>query len=136
MLLFSENDLVLTFLNAMSALLDLSFLIDVSGNDPKYMSEIINIFLGTMPAGLVELEDIIRNSDDWDAIYKQAHFLKSSASIVRTGEVYENLARIEDLAREEKNKPEILALLDRVLDDFNRAHPLLIQEQEKYAALL
>jgi HPt (histidine-containing phosphotransfer) domain-containing protein len=120
----------------MPSLLDLSFLIDVSGNDPKYMSEVINIFLGTTPNSIKELEQIIRNSDDWEATYKQAHFIKSSISVIRITDVYENLARIEDLAREQKNKPEIIALMDKVVADFDQAHPLLLKEQEKYAAMI
>src|SRR5690606_15747090 len=64
-------------------LIDFSVLEEISGNDPGYISDVIEIFLGTMPEGLEKLEHLIKETDDWEATYKQAHFLKSSVSVIK-----------------------------------------------------
>jgi|GEM_PF-292494 len=113
------------------SVVDFSFLYEISDNDPQYIHDVIEIFLGTMPEGLDKLEDLIRNTDDWEAIYKQAHFLKSSVSIVKVRNMFDDLAKIEALARQQTNKEEITILLDKLLAIFREAHPVLIEEMNK-----
>ena len=113
------------------SVVDFSFLYEISDNDPQYIHDVIEIFLGTMPEGLDKLEDLIRNTDDWEATYKQAHFLKSSVSIVKVRNMFDDLAKIEALARQQTNKEEITILLDKLLTIFREAHPVLIEEMNK-----
>ncbi|MGN6569466.1 MAG: response regulator, partial [Flavipsychrobacter sp.] len=113
------------------SVVDFSFLYEISDNDPQYIHDVIEIFLGTMPEGLDKLEDLIRNTSDWEAIYKQAHFLKSSVSIVKVRDMFDDLAKIESLAKQQANKDEIVKLLDKILSIFKEAHPVLIEEMNK-----
>ncbi|XZF12873.1 PAS domain S-box protein [Chitinophagaceae bacterium MMS25-I14] len=112
-------------------LIDLSYLHELSGNDNGYMYEVLQIFLGTMPEGLEKLENLIRNTDDWESVYRQAHFLKSSVSIVKIRGMYDNLVRIESMAKNEPDKEAITVILDETLAIFKEAHPLLIAEKER-----
>lgn len=144
---FDPNDLYLQLLKITNAktmnttphngtetaepLIDLSYLDELSGNDPAYMYEVMQIFLSNMPAGLQKLEDLIRNTEDWDAIYRQAHFLKSSVSIVKIRNMYDSLAAIEGYAKERENLQQIPLILDQILATFQEAHPLLIAERDR-----
>lgn len=112
-------------------LIDLSYLHELSGNDPGYIHEVIQLFLGTMPEGLNKLEELVRQTGDKDAIYRQAHFLKSSVSIVKIRGMYENLADIEMLAKKDEPMSRITKVLDETLAIFAEAHPLLIAEKER-----
>lgn len=113
-------------------LLDLSYLIDTSSGDAKYIYEVLTLFVESFPVGLSNLENLIRNTDDYCAIHKQAHSLKSSASIVQIRDVYEAIAKIDALSREKTGKVEIILNLNIILNNFNKALPLIQSERRKY----
>lgn len=115
-------------------LLDLTFLYQLSENDPVYIRDVIKLFLDCATDGLAKLEKTIRETDDFDTIRKQAHFLKSSSNVVKVREMYDDLCRIEALAREESGKEEIVTRLDNILNNFNEALPLIKAEYEKKPA--
>ena len=119
----------------MEPLIDLNFLQELSGGDAKYIYELLDIFLGTTPEGLETLEQLIRDTTDWEATYKQAHFLKSSVGIVKIRDMHQQLARIEELGRKQEGREEILQLLDKILATFREAHPILIAERDKHKQL-
>ncbi|HEY1033053.1 MAG TPA: Hpt domain-containing protein [Flavipsychrobacter sp.] len=119
----------------MEPLIDLNFLQELSGGDAKYIYELLDIFLGTTPEGLETLEQLIRDTNDWEATYKQAHFLKSSVGIVKIRDMHQQLARIEELGRKQEGREEILQLLDKILATFREAHPILIAERDKHKQL-
>jgi HPt (histidine-containing phosphotransfer) domain-containing protein len=96
---------------------------------------LLDIFLGTTPEGLETLEQLIRDTNDWEATYKQAHFLKSSVGIVKIRDMHQQLARIEELGRKQEGREEILQLLDKILATFREAHPILIAERDKHKQL-
>lgn len=111
-------------------LIDFTYLEELSGNDPAYISEVLNLFLGTMPEGLEQLEQLAKNTSDWDAIHRQAHFLKSSVSVIRIRNVFDNLTKIEAFAKE-MNKAALLPVMDEILAIYNEAHPLLIARRDQ-----
>lgn len=116
---------------AQTPLLDLSYLYELSDNDPKYIYDVIEIFLDNTPPGMVTLGELIHGSDDYDAIYKQAHFLKSSASIVKVRDMFEKLNQIERIARDDKNKEEITRLFSEIQLTFSEAMPEIMAVKEK-----
>jgi len=111
--------------------IDLSYVQGLSGNDPTYMRDIINIYLDTMTPGLEVLKKLIDETDDWEAIHKQAHFLKSSAGIIKVADLYNNLVEIDMTARSKSNKERIIELYGILSADFSAALPLLIAERDK-----
>lgn len=112
-----------------SPLVDFSYLYELSGNDRSYISEVMNLFLGTMPEGLKLLASLIREKQDYEGIYRQAHFLKSSVSVVRVRKMYENLTSLESLAKSEAPIEEMMPLLNELEATFSAAFPILEAEQ-------
>ena len=114
--------------------MDLDYLNDISGGDPKYIYEVLTLFIETFPAGMTNLEQLVRETDDYDAIHKQAHTLKSSAGIVRIRGLFDDLSRIALLARNKSNKEEIVTRLDSIIFNFNKAVPFIQSERTKCRA--
>lgn len=116
----------------MEPLIDFSYLQELSGGDSKYLYELLNIFLGSTPAGLDTLEKLIDKGKDWEAIWKQAHFLKSSAGIVRVRGMYAQLLQIEQLGRKHEGIEQVRQAMADIKTTFAEAHKILIQEKEKH----
>ncbi len=115
-------------------ILDLEYLQDISGGDPKYVYEVLTLFVETFPVGLSNLEKLIKNTDDYDAIHKQAHTLKSSAGVVRIKNTFDDLSRIDMLARNKVGKEEIVSRLDNILFNFGKALPFIQAERQRCSA--
>jgi HPt (histidine-containing phosphotransfer) domain-containing protein len=116
----------------MEPLIDFSYLQELSGGDHKYLYELLDIFLGTTPDGLKQLEQLINKGKDWDGIYKQAHFLKSSAGIVKIRDMHTQLLNIEQLGRKKEGMPEIREMITKITTTFAEALPVLIAERDKH----
>lgn len=110
---------------------DFSFIYEMSDNDSVYVFEVVELFLKNVPAGLARLEETVRNTDDFETIQKQSHFLKSSANIIKVRGMYDDLIRMEALARAKTGKEEIEQLLESLLATYKEAQPVLEAEQEK-----
>lgn len=118
-------------------LIDFDFLREISGNDPEYMYEVIQIFLDSTPAGIRKLDEMIRELRNWDEISKQAHSLKSSVSVIKVRGVFDQLAEIETLTRLKQELPEpekgrIRELMTAIATTFSEAEPVLADEMNKH----
>lgn len=126
---------------ATDTLIDFAFLDELSGGDSKYKYEVLNIFLSTTPEGINNLERLVKEQSDFEALYKQAHALKSSVSIIKIRGMYDGLATVEALGRQiheqkapekdEESKEELTATFNEVLATFNEAHPELIKVRDE-----
>ncbi len=112
-------------------ILDLSFLYELAKKDTVYIYEVICLFLKNVPGSLVNLEKLIRETNDFDSIQRQAHALKSSAGIIRVRDMYDDLVKIESLAREKSGKNEMIGILNNILANFKEALPLITAERDK-----
>jgi HPt (histidine-containing phosphotransfer) domain-containing protein len=110
--------------------IDFSFLDSLSATDDKFKREVISIFLANTPGSVEKLEEIVRNQEDWEEIYKQAHYLKSSFSVIKISHINELLQKIEQLAKKETKRSEIEAATKELVEIFNKALPLLIHERD------
>jgi HPt (histidine-containing phosphotransfer) domain-containing protein len=108
-------------------LIDMTYIQEISGNDPMYIKEVTGIFLETMKNGLPKLQDLIMNTNDYEAIHKQAHFLKSSASIIRIRDTYENLVRIDAMSKQNTGLVLMQELVQSISINFNDALPELTE---------
>jgi chemotaxis protein histidine kinase CheA len=118
-------------MNTNTPVIDMSYLETMAGTDSSYLYEVLNIYLKTVTEGLEKLEKLVRNTDDFDAIYKQAHSLKSSFSVIKVDNIFDDINNINLMARSGTNKEEITERLDRVLVSFNNALPYLHAEMKK-----
>lgn len=114
-------------------LIDMSYILDIAGNDAVYIYEISGIFLDTMAAGLPKLKNLIdNNAADFDKIHAQAHYLKSSAGIIKIRDNYEKLIMIDQLAQTKSDeKNEIKELFDSIWANFEEALPELHEIRNK-----
>ncbi len=112
-------------------LLDLSFVYSMSDNDSAHVYDVINLFLDNVPAAVAKLEQLINKTNDFEAIQKQAHSLKSSANVIKVKDMYDDLMTIESLARQSTGKEKIVTLFENIQTNFNLALPLLLAEKEK-----
>jgi HPt (histidine-containing phosphotransfer) domain-containing protein len=116
----------------MEQLIDFSYLQELSGGDHKYLYELLNIYLDNTPEGVTQLEKLINQGKDWEAIWKQAHFLKSSAGIVKIRDMHAHLLQIEQLGRKHEGLDEIKVAMAKMKITFDEALPILTAEREKH----
>ena len=103
---------------------DVSFIKSLS-TEPEYLSSVIEIFIDTMGNGLKKLEALVTEWADFEAIGKQAHFLKSSAVIIKIKDVHENLMKIEHIAKREEVKDDIKKSLVIIQKNYKKGLPEL-----------
>ncbi len=120
-----------TNMSMKSTLVDFNYLYELAGNDPAYINEVLNLFLGTMPDGLSQLGRLVRGGTDYEAIYRQAHFLKSSVSVVRVKNMFDNLGKLEALGKAKAPLNDMLAVMEVLEQTYSEAHPLLLAEKER-----
>jgi HPt (histidine-containing phosphotransfer) domain-containing protein len=109
---------------------DFSFIYEMSDNDTAYVYEVVSLYLSTLPDNVKNLERLITETDDFEAIQKQAHFLKSSANVIKIRGMYENLVAIEMLARAKTGKEEMGPRLADILANFYEALPIMQAERD------
>jgi len=113
-------------------IVDFSFLHEIADNDSEYIHEVLDIFISTMPDGLSELETLIRQTENYEAIASQAHFLKSSVGVVKVKNMYDQLAEIEALGREQTGIEQMRTLISGLTNIYQLAHPEILREREKH----
>jgi len=115
----------------MSNIVDFSFVYEMSENDGEYIHDVCNLFLKTVSEGLVKLEDMIRTEDDLDLIRRQAHFLKSSANVIKVKGMFDDLYKLETMAREQESKDKMKPIIENLVELFRLARPEIEAEVEK-----
>lgn len=114
-------------------LVDFGFLEELSGGDPKYKYDVLEIFTSTADEGLAKLKKLVEESGDYEALFKQAHALKSSAGIVKVKDMHPRLARIEELGRNiyergaKTGHDEIKTLFNEVMETYENARPVILE---------
>lgn len=102
---------------------------ELGGSKPDFVRQVLTIFMENTPAGLKELEQLIRKGrTNWEKISKQAHFLKSSVGIVKVSGMHERLQQIETLAREKRDKETVVKLLDEIVATFSEAEKIILEK--------
>ncbi len=112
-------------------LIDLSYLLDISGNDVAYVAEVTGIFIDTMVVGLPKLTELVNEGADFELIHKQAHFLKSSAGIIKVRNNYDLLVKVNALSLQKSGLPEIRATVHEISTNFNDAFEELVHLRDK-----
>ncbi len=111
-------------------IVDFSYIEDLGSSKPDFIRQVLTIFMDNTPAGLKELEQLIRKGRSWDKISKQAHFLKSSVSVVKIRGMHEKLQQIESIAKEKNDKKTVIGLLDEITDTFQLAERIILEKME------
>lgn len=122
-------------------IVDFETLEELSAGEPRYKYDILEIFIGTVDEGMANLEALIGAMKKFDAIYKQAHALKSPSGIVKVRDMHPRLTRLEIITRAIAEKKaakadhadEIKSLMAELSGTYQQARPVLLAEKEKFA---
>ena len=105
---------------------DVSMLYDISGNDESFIKKMIQTFADNMPETLAKIEQSL-HEQDWEKVYKSAHFAKSSLSVIKVNEMYEWALSIEKNAKLCTNLETIPELFSKLKNRFEQAKQLLFK---------
>ena len=109
--------------------LDLQMLNELSEGDAEYKGTIINMFLESIPDTVGQMEQHIA-SQDWTALYKSAHYAKSSLSVIKVPEMYQLAHSIETAAKQQNQLETIPPALQLFNKNFEVVRDLLLKELE------
>jgi HPt (histidine-containing phosphotransfer) domain-containing protein len=110
---------------------DLTYLKSVSPNNPKFISEMIEIFLKNVPTAMQSLNSGLTECD-WDSIQFHAHKLRSHIDCMGISKTYGEMARqIEEYAREKENYELIKSMVPKLENVFGLAYTELKNELTK-----
>jgi len=113
-------------------LVDVNYLLELSGGEPGYMHQVMSIFLENMKKGLANLDKNIRKDEDWDSVSQQAHSLKSGLGIVRIPGILEDLQAMETMALGTGDKSGLAGLLEHIRELFGKAEPEILGMMARY----
>jgi HPt (histidine-containing phosphotransfer) domain-containing protein len=111
-------------LTGYNATIDISMLYTISEDDDMYIRKMVQTFVNNMPSTLQKIDDGVSTAD-WDAVYKGAHYAKSSLSIIKVHGMTDNMLRIELNAKHKTDIAYIPELLNAVKEQFQNAKLLL-----------
>lgn len=103
---------------------DLSMLYDISGHDESYIALMVQTFLVNMPPTLAKMEKSLAE-ENWDALFRDAHYVKSSLSVIKISEMFDAVVTIELNAKSKLNLELLPALVEKVKVTFLIAEELL-----------
>jgi HPt (histidine-containing phosphotransfer) domain-containing protein len=103
---------------------DLSYLLNLAGDNQDFVKEILKMSLQEIPADAANLQ---RQSDtaDWLATSRTAHKLKSSAANLGLSDLKDLLYKIEKFGKENNQTSEIPALVAEVMERLQTVYPSL-----------
>ncbi|WP_119790290.1 GAF domain-containing hybrid sensor histidine kinase/response regulator [Flavobacterium anhuiense] len=88
-------------------IIDMSFLDEMSGNDPEFKKDMINLFIEKIPNQVAQLEEAFKETD-YDNVRKLAHNMKSSMDIFMLQDLSNCLSIIEEEASYGKFTTDVL----------------------------
>lgn len=88
-------------------IIDMSFLDEMSGNDPEFKKDMINLFIEKIPNQVAQLEEAFKETD-YDNVRKLAHNMKSSMDIFMLQDLSNCLSIIEEEASYGKFTADVL----------------------------
>jgi HPt (histidine-containing phosphotransfer) domain-containing protein len=80
---------------------DLNYLKTMSGGDPAFIREMINLFREQIEEYEVQMPELVRNKE-YSSLSKMAHKAKSSVAVMGMNEVADLLKDLEILANEQR----------------------------------
>ncbi|WP_018613241.1 Hpt domain-containing protein [Segetibacter koreensis] len=104
--------------------IDISMLYEISGNDESFIITMLQTFLRTMPGTIKKMEEALDNQD-WENVYRSAHFAKSSLSIIKIGEMFDTVVQAELIAKNETDLDLLPGLIKEIKEKYFFAEVIL-----------
>lgn len=106
--------------------IDMSMLYEIAGDDKEYINTMVGTFLANMPATLKKIEEYF-GTQDYNSLYKAAHYAKSSLSVIKISDLYEWVEKIEHNAKFGKDLHTLQTLINDVKEKFAVAEKVLVE---------
>ncbi|SRR5690606_7540 len=90
------------------------YLEELSNGNTAIIRQIAELFLEQTPGDIDLLAAYVRD-EDWDAAYKQAHYVKPTLIYVGANGLHKEISAIERLAKERQELHRLPAMVDDVL---------------------
>lgn len=94
---------------------DLNYLKTMSGGDPEFIREMIDLFREQVEEYSVTMPDLLRKKD-YENLSKTAHKAKSSVAVMGMHEVADLLKELEVLAHEKKEEERYEEMINHFLE--------------------
>jgi HPt (histidine-containing phosphotransfer) domain-containing protein len=111
-------------LTGMNTSVDITMLYEISGDDEDYIALMVQTFLQNMPVTLRKIEESLL-SEDWEGVYKTAHFAKSSLSVIKVSNMLEAVLSVEENAKKRINLQTVPQLVKLIKESFEEAEKVL-----------
>ncbi len=108
---------------------DFSQLKEISNDDPQFYYDLLKIFVDSTKLGVLDLEQGIKEQD-FQIIAETAHKISSPCKHLAADNLYENLKKIESIARSSKKLPILEVLINEVKVESEKII-MLVQEELK-----
>ena len=110
---------------------DLSVLKDLVGDDIDSIGSIIELFLTTMPPSIEKMKQY-DDQQDWENLFKTAHTVKSSVSVIKVDELYDAVVAVESKAENRVELDSIRPMIEFIALKYAIAERLLKKELQRY----
>ena len=111
---------------------NLSYLKSVSPNNPKFMTEMIQIFLKNVPVAIESMKASVP-SQDWEMLQHHAHKLRSHIDCVGISKKYADMAKqVEENAKQKKDMAGINEMVMQLDAVFEKAYNELKSELSNF----
>ena len=110
---------------------DLSVLKDLVGDDIDSIRSIIELFLTTMPPSIEKMKQY-DDQQDWENLFKTAHTVKSSVSVIKVDELYDAVVAVESKAENRVELDSIRPMIEFIELKYAIAERLLKKELQRY----
>jgi PAS domain S-box-containing protein len=104
--------------NGEACLYDLSMVRSVSGGDETFIKKMVQLFIDTVPAGLVDLQQALQ-AGEWQKMGKVAHKLKSTIDSIGISSLHGEIRTIENSGKHEKDTDSLPPLVEKVTTIIN-----------------
>ena len=110
---------------------DLRYLKSISPDNPKFVTEMIEIFLRNVPVAIESMKNGLL-TEDWEALQHHAHKLRSHIDCMGISLKYKEMAKqIEENAVQQSQLDVINQMVPQLDEVFNRAYAELREELKK-----
>ena len=110
-------------------LYDLSMVRSVSGGDEAFIKKMVQLFIDTVPPGLVDLHEALAEQQ-WQKMGKIAHKLKSTIDSMGIVALRDDIRFIENSGKHEKDTDSVPPLINKVTDVI---HDCIIQLKKDFS---
>jgi len=104
--------------NPGARLYDLTMVRSVSGGDEAFIKKMVQLFIETVPPGLVDLQDALHKKE-WQRMGKIAHKLKSTIDSMGIGVLKDDIRLVENNGKHEQETADLGPLVDKVTATIN-----------------